>query len=273
MSVAEKTELEIPPAKGAKYAVAKQLLVEMWAPLALAVIWTAYNLYQDASLRNIKGSVTIFGPTFFLMCWAYSQWLRVRKQLRVEQGLVEIEGRLDKSIQNFNEKTAEVISKLTGGDGFCYVAVAKAPGTYFENATMLQADNNYTLFDLEVRVKEKDGRPHDWANPFAGVSTYKFAELKPNQAKMHRIDLKLEVPSSRKFFIDFFARNGRWRQELLIEFDSKNERLIATRVERDGKILHEQVDPDFPLNTAGRVDWIYKLPGDLRELASPRLVD
>ncbi|MES2191592.1 MAG: hypothetical protein V4454_15845 [Pseudomonadota bacterium] len=246
-------------AKAMKYPVATQLLVEMWAPLFLALGWTAYNLYQDAGLRNLKGSVTVFGPTFFLICWGYSQWLRVKKQLRVEGGLTGIEGRLEASIRNFDEKTAEVISRLTGGDGFCYLTLLKGKGTYFENKAVLIADSSYSLFDLEVTIQEKTDKPHDWNNPFEGKSTHRIGELKPNQASLKKFDLEFDNISSRYFFIDFYARNGRWRQELLIVSNPGEERSIATRVERDQKILYEYVDHDFPRNAAGNVDWILKL--------------
>lgn len=69
-----------------------QLLREFWLPLLLGIGWTVFNFVDrplsDWTTRNV---LNVFGPTFFFMSWLVAQWYRVRKQQRVEEGLVGIQ--------------------------------------------------------------------------------------------------------------------------------------------------------------------------------------
>ncbi|RBA37116.1 MULTISPECIES: hypothetical protein [Acinetobacter] len=66
--------------------VLRQLGREMGFPLLIAVIWTIYSLVVAPDKRNLVNAISIFGPSFFLACWAFAQWFRVKKQQSVENG-------------------------------------------------------------------------------------------------------------------------------------------------------------------------------------------
>lgn len=75
-----------------------QLLKEFWVPLAVAVAWTAFNIFQMPNQGwTITRGVNLFAPTFFFVSWLVAQWYRVRKQQRVEESLAEIGARIERS--------------------------------------------------------------------------------------------------------------------------------------------------------------------------------
>lgn len=69
-----------------------QLLREFWLPLLLAFGWTIFN-FTDRPVTQwaVRDFINVFGPTFFFVSWLVAQWYRVRKQQRVEDGLLNIQ--------------------------------------------------------------------------------------------------------------------------------------------------------------------------------------
>lgn len=74
--------------------ILQQLLKEFWLPLVLGVAWTTFNVIDRPDRWSVREILNVFGPTFFFMSWLVAQWYRVRKQQRVEDGLVEIQAGL-----------------------------------------------------------------------------------------------------------------------------------------------------------------------------------
>ena len=72
--------------------IIRQLLKEFWLPLILGAAWTFFNLIDNPIDKwTAKGTINIFGPTFFFMSWLVAQWYRVKKQQKVEDGLGKIQ--------------------------------------------------------------------------------------------------------------------------------------------------------------------------------------
>ncbi len=69
-----------------------QLLREFWLPLLLGIAWTIFNFIDRPLSRwTVREVLNVFGPTFFFISWLVAQWYRVKKQQRVERGLIEIQ--------------------------------------------------------------------------------------------------------------------------------------------------------------------------------------
>ena len=65
-----------------------QLLREFWLPLVLGAGWTFYDAYANPEHRTAARIIPIFSASFFLLSWLSGQVVRVRRQARVEGGLM-----------------------------------------------------------------------------------------------------------------------------------------------------------------------------------------
>ncbi len=243
--------------------VLTQLVREMWAPLVMAVSWTGFSLYQDPGARNVKDAISNFGTSFFLVCWAFSQWYRVKKQQKVEGGISEIDARINQSISNFNDKVTTLLNNLTGGPGFCYVqAFANPTGP---SHLSLISDEKYSLFDLTFSIRDAaaDSQKYESFDEYLRQQTnFPVGELAPGRAvTIGQFDFKLGSAPRKNFLINFFARNGIWLQELQF-YDTGNGYIFATKVTREfhSVVLFEFAEPGFPRNSVGDIDWVVGRP-------------
>lgn len=132
-----------------------QLFKEFWIPLLLSLIWTAYGLvdqpYQTWDGPKIVNGVFV---TFFGLSFWFGQWNRVKKQLRVEEGLTGIESKVATMLDRLDEKTNHLIGHITGGDGYCAVVglgASLAALCNFRPYTLFEV--RATLIDLDLMAK------------------------------------------------------------------------------------------------------------------------
>ena len=101
---------------------AVQLAKEMWLPFAVAFVWTGYNVAAATGrVWTLSDVINLFGPTFFFAAWLISQWLRVRRQHRVEDELGGIAERVGNTLDVLDEKTQHLAGLITGGKSFCHL--------------------------------------------------------------------------------------------------------------------------------------------------------
>lgn len=232
-------------------AVITQLFEEGWKPFLIALCWTIYRLYANPVHRNLADAIANFSTAFFLCSWAASQWFRVKKQQKVEAGLETIDARIERSIRNFDEKTSEIISNITGGDAFCYISLIHEAQTEFRGKVILFVEPAWSLHDLSFTVISRTIIAVPGAKDRFKVVV---GEAKSRIGQWATADLNVEEGRHGSFYIDYYARNGTWRQ-YFIALWINNHRSIATKVERDGEILYEQIHGDFPRCPDGTVDW------------------
>lgn len=232
-------------------AAASQLWKEMWMPGLAAVCWTIGRLYSTPTHRNFVDGIADFGAGFFFCCWIASQWLRVKKQQKVEAGLETIEARLNRSIENFDHKTHEIIGNLTGGDSFCYVILLHESEKAFRGQAVLVVEPEWSLHDLFFTVTS---RPSMQLHRRSESFTVEVGVAKSVIGQWVKADFNVEDGRHGCFWIDFYARNGRWRQYLNAVWVN-GRRTIATQVERNDKIVYSRIDPDYPKDSNGQVDW------------------
>lgn len=238
----------------------KQLAKEFIVPLTIAVLWTAYNLWDlRAGDRSIKNFINIFGPAFFLASWGISQWFRVRKQQKVDQGLTSIEAAVNSSIANLEAKTTEVINNVTGGDSACYV-FGPTPESDRWIGLLIVHVGKYPLYEVTCRVTELDIFEEMLNNnePLTenDRSEFRFAigPLAPNMGRRAPIDLPLGPKDSRRFNLFFTARNGSTTQLIRCK-KIDGEWKFATQLKRSDQVLYERIDDGYPRLGTGEIDW------------------
>ncbi len=190
------------------------------------------------------------------------------------QGLnTQLQQKLLDSSSEINQLSKQNIETVTGGDSFCY-AFIKASWPYFS----VVHRGKYPLYDVNIRVVDVEKfetiRPpvsptapkltdDEFQKALLGV-TINIGTLFPNASIMARSSVfpsgafPFSSSGQQDFDIYFSARNGFWTEKLRWR-RIKDKWVYAMRVERDEnktiKILHQEIEKEFPRNSKGAVDW------------------
>lgn len=240
--------------------VLKQLAREFIFPFAIAIIWTIYNFKEVTGNRiELRNIINIFGPSFFLASWLISQWFRVTKQQRVESGLKEIESSIKAQVDRLEEKSADLVSYITGGESACYMC---GPDVADDNWSPLLVIHlgKHPLYDVKIRVVDIDvpiqkvnGTISMDSNSSREFST-SLGDLVPNHGRALKQHIPLGAGNSRRFNIFFSARNGSFTQILRLKRIDGVWR-HALKVTRNNDLIHKDISDEYPRNIEGGIDW------------------
>jgi hypothetical protein len=162
---------------------------------------------------------------------------------------------------------------ITGGNSFCFVRVT--PGNEGLYPLVLNS-GNYPVYDLSVRLWD----PEEWKSdsvitidtvwPKVAAETVQLGTL-PNDD--YRRIAKIPLPTNNEAFaIEFSARNGSWRQSLLVRRSPqgwktasvvRHSRKVGTEEEitKAGTRICYYVDTGFPLQSADELkNWMQDVP-------------
>jgi hypothetical protein len=233
--------------------VLKQLLAEFWLPFIVALAWTCFNVWPiDTDHLSLRATVNIFGPTFFFASWLMAQWYRVRKQQKVEGNLSTIEASVKQTLSDLDTKTSDLVDYITGGQSACCLQPMR------DGSVALNHLGKHPLYDVRARVADLEkldqieGRAT--IEQLARADTnYDFGNLFPGQATLRQGFFDL-AGTYRGFNIFYTARNGHFVQ--LLRFRRVgDEWLYATKVERDGDILFEDIQDGYQIDSNGQIQW------------------
>lgn len=240
-------------------AVLRQLLREILLPFLVAVAWTTYNVIDEsAPKKSIQSVFNLFGVTLISVSYFFAQLFRIAKQQKVDSGLRKIEIAVDRALTEIEQRTGDVISHVTGGESACYL-FGPAPESNRWTGMMLVHVGKHPLYELSVRVCDLDIFEKELASKDGTTNLSKsdhsffIGNLAVNYARMCD-DIVLGDGDSRRFNIFFNARNGATCQELRCR-RVNGIWVFATRTRRSDVLLHEIVQPDFPVGIDGAVEW------------------
>lgn len=240
--------------------VLKQLAKEFVLPLAIAIIWTIYNFKEVIGNRlELRNIINIFGPSFFLASWLISQWFRVTKQQRVESGLKEIESSIKAQVDRLEEKSADLVNYITGGDSACYMCGPDVDHDIWSPLLVIHL-GKHPLYDVKIRVVDIDVpfKIVDGTISMDSNSSREFSaslgDLIPNHGKTLQQHIPLGTGNSRRFNVFFSARNGSFTQILRLKRINGVWRHALT-VTRNNDLIHKDISDDYPRNVDGSIDW------------------
>ena len=201
--------------------VLRQLGREMGFPLLIAVIWTIYSLVVAPDKRNLVNAISIFGPSFFLACWAFAQWFRVKKQQSVESELSGIVQKQESLLDELTKVAERLEGYTSGGKSVGWLMLVNPQGGVIRNITA-HVEGDYPLIDAHASVLDLDkaslgveelkrtGNMHDF---FKHHVKFNCGTVQPNLAVMQNQIVPCDMTkSSIRFKIEWTARNGRWTQ-------------------------------------------------------------
>lgn len=231
--------------------ILSQFAIEFSVPAVIAVAWTGWEWYKAESDYELISKAAIH---FFAAGWAFTQWNRIKKQKRQEDGLSTVETDVKQLVQRLDESTRRMIGFSTGGDSFCEV-IPTPVNPLVPNSFAIMHHGEFPLYDLTIRIV--DLRRRDSIGSTADdENIYKFDTLIPD----HLMTIGLKSPIDRmdelerRFNIHVSARNGSSVQMLQMKYVNGFLR-TASNVEKAGKVIFEDIAIDYPRDDKGEVDW------------------
>lgn len=255
--------IEKPNPVGDARGVLWQLVREMGVPFLIAAGWTVYSLVAAPEKRNVVDAISIFGGSFFLACWAFAQWFRVKKQQAVESGLGGIVKKQEVLVAALTEATERLEGHASGGKSIGLLMLANPRGNAIRDITA-HVEGDYPLIDanasvldlskanLGIKEFQRTGNIQDL---FKHHVTFNCGTLQPNLATLQRPVLACDTTQPLiRFRIEWTARNGRWTQ--YVELKRNGDRYdFYTAVQRaDDWVLENPKRDSIPKRPDGKPD-------------------
>lgn len=201
--------------------VLRQLIREMGIPFLIAMAWVAYSLYATPTKRNVVDAISTFGASFFLACWAFSQWFRVKKQQIVEGGLGSIVQRQEALVSALTEATERLEGQTSGGKSIGWLMLVNPIDGAIRNITA-HVEGSYPLIEATARVEdlaktsvglqevERTGNMQDF---FKHHVIFNCGTLQTNLATIQREIVPCDTTQPKiRLRVEWTARNGKWTQ-------------------------------------------------------------
>ena len=201
--------------------VLRQLFSEMGIPFVIAMAWVFYTLYVTPTKRTAVDAISTFGGAFFLACWAFSQWFRVKKQQVVESGLGKIVQRQEALVSALTEATERLEGQTSGGKSIGWLRLVNPTDGAISNITA-HVKGDYPLIEASAVVEdlaktrvgleevERTGNIQDFSKHLV---LFKCGTLQTNLATLQRQIVPCDTTQPKICLrVEWTARNGRWTQ-------------------------------------------------------------
>jgi hypothetical protein len=243
--------------------VLRQLVREMGVPFLIAAGWTVYSLVATPEKRNVVDAISVFGGSFFLACWAFAQWFRVKKQQAVESGLGGIVKKQEALVAALMEATERLEGHASGGKSVGWLMLVNPRGGAIRDITAhLQGD--YPLIDahasvldlakadLGIEELQRTGNIQDF---FKHHVNFNCGTLQPNLAIIQRPIVPCDTTQPlMRFRVEWTARNGKWTQYVELKRNG-NKYDFYTAVQRgDDWVLETPQRDSIPKRPDGKPD-------------------
>ena len=158
----------------------------------------------------------------------------------------------------------KIASAVTGGDSFCYLDLAIGDGTTNTPALMLVHQGEYPVYDVSVRIVDLQKfnvvKKSLTLETMAETQTVlPVGNVSPRQAPVLG---KCTLPNTQQQSFNVFisARNGFVTQLIRLQRIKgfwKSATKVTRKIYEENKsvVLLEKVDPEFPRDNTGQVQW------------------
>lgn len=226
-------------------------------PFLISVAWMLYTQYKAETWTIVSGT-TQFSAAFFFTAWISGNIFRILKQRKVERNLRGIEDRLIGLVDRVEERTADLLNHITGGESFCYLTVGKVNDEYPQGSFFIVHHGKHPLYDVtmhvcdlnKLRAAPQPGQPIDFEEFYTSM---KIGDLIPGHGQK-RGAVGLGDAENYSASVTITARNGTVLQ-LLRMVKKDGEWLRAIRVKRGAKVIFEQVPHGYPAGLLTDDEW------------------
>lgn len=245
--------------KKARLPLYKRMTKRGWIAISIALLICIVSLIQQIQLKKADSLLRAQRDKFEYDLRKSGEKIETLSQTNIE---------LNTEIAELNRKIA---ATLTGGDNYCYFLPSR-PGEKSNIADlMLINEGEYPLYDISIKIddvekllgiikdeQKKGNLPYDSRTRvntmlFEASKILRVGNMGPKQA-VELGGLHLPNTDKKSYNIYITARNGSFMQ--VLRFRRVNSKWkMAMQVRRGAKVLEESIDPDFPRNAKGKIDW------------------
>jgi hypothetical protein len=242
---------KIGPDKGT-LKIAGRFVAEFSVPFAIAALWTGWEWNKSTENYDVLSKGAIH---FFAAGWGFSQWNRIKKQKKSEDGLGNVQQNIESLISKLNTSTTDLLGNVTGGDSFCELRPILLNPLIPRDFELIH-HGDHPLYDVQVRIVDLARFEAVPRSISQGENIYEFNVLPPQ----HAIKIELKSPQDnirslpRRLNVFVTARNGSFEQLLQIVVVGGKQQ-SASQIIRGGDIIWMAVDREFPRSGHERVDW------------------
>lgn len=243
--------------------VLQQLVREMGVPFLIAAGWTIYSLLVTPEKRNAVDAISVFGGSFFLACWAFAQWFRVKKQQAVESGLGGIVKKQEALVAALTEATTRLEGHSSGGTSIGWLMLANPHQGAIRNITA-HVEGDYPLIDAAVSILdlakanlgiEEARRTGNVQDFFKHHVTFNCGTLQPNLAIMQRPVVPCDTTQPLiRFRLEWTARNGRWTQYVELKRNGNGYNFYTAVQRGDDWVFENPPRHSIPKRADGKPD-------------------
>ena len=197
----------------------------------------------------------LWGPSGLILLGAF---LSATGALWASQQQGEFERHLREKSEEIAQLNREVANLVTGGNSFCYMAVSTINPESNIGLLSFIHNGDHPMFNVAARIVDLE--EFDKLKDHINIHNFQQADINMSigdfskGAALVRGPFPLGKGNKRDFNIFFSARNG-WFNQLLRFRKVDGHWAQATRVERDGEILYERIDDNYPKEKNGLVNW------------------
>ncbi|AVI52191.1 hypothetical protein C5O00_13915 [Pukyongia salina] len=227
-----------------KRKVFKQIIKEFWIQSLISILWGIYRVYFSEEEDN-KFTVFIsnFSAALFLLSWMFGQFVRVKKQQKIEEEFGAVKSSIISLTENLKAQTKDLIGYSTGGDSIAYFTPSFMKG---KKGISLHLTNQseYPVFDIQVEWIDLNEQV-DLANgKFWTRHNHLFGNLYPKKGIMDALRFNFSDDHDLRINLFINTRNKHVSQALrVISIDGVPK--IAYRIMGD-ELIKRVIPDDFP---------------------------
>lgn len=225
-----------------------KLISETWIPLVMSLAWTIYKMWgTTGSKPNVAGFIETFGATFVVTGYLGAQWVRIKRQGKVESSLSSITQRLEGA-------TSHLTDTISGGDSYCYAACLNVDADG-RGLLVVKHFGRFPLYDVSARFVEVKATNADFEiKPDSDIGVIQsLGNVAPGTTCVMGA-FPVQLRDGGRYSIFFSARNGIWRQHMQV-VRTACDWAVATRLKRRGEFFFRDVSPDYPRKSDGTIAW------------------
>jgi len=168
-------------------------------------------------------------------------------------GAVWSQGQSNKQTEKILNLNEQITETITGGDSYpiampVYIAKHGEQGDI--RKIILSHRGKYPIYDLTVIITDLIACEEEHKKEMPNQDIYMWKKQIGTIGKGYE-EILLEIPATNSSLIDYrfayIARNGQTIQRSIYT-QKDNKWITGTRLEKNGKIIHEYLDKDFPIS-------------------------
>lgn len=133
--------------------ITKEILKEFWFQFIISIIWAGYKInWEFATHDAILNAITNFATSFFLLSWFIGQFLRIKKQQKIESHFESITLDLKKLIEELQKSVNKIISNITGSESFAYVTIGNIHNDNTVGQVVILHSGEFPIYDATMEI-------------------------------------------------------------------------------------------------------------------------